>query len=68
LAARIKFADAQERAKNLITQSYTIYEAQQSRKKIAEAQTELALIYWRTGENKEARDCLKGSPRAAEYK
>jgi Response regulator containing CheY-like receiver, AAA-type ATPase, and DNA-binding domains len=54
-----QIADAQERAKDLITQSHAIFEARQNRKHIAEAQTELALIYWRTGENNEARDCLK---------
>jgi tetratricopeptide (TPR) repeat protein len=59
VGSKDQIADAQERAKDLITQSHTIFEARQSRKQIAEAQTELALIYWRTGENNEARDCLK---------
>jgi tetratricopeptide (TPR) repeat protein len=58
VGSKNQIADAQESAKDLITQSHTIFEARQNRKKIAEAQTELALIYWRTGENKEARDCL----------
>src|SRR5215217_3763845 len=51
-------AEAQETAKNLISESLTVFEASQHRKKIAEAQTELALCYWRTGEFNEARDVL----------
>ncbi len=58
VGSKNQIADAQESAKDLITQSHTIFEARRNRKKIAEAQTELALIYWRTGENNEARDCL----------
>ena len=51
--------DAQEKAKNLITESLTVFETQKYKKKIAEAQTELALCYWRTGEYDEARDLLR---------
>jgi tetratricopeptide (TPR) repeat protein len=58
VGSKNQIPDAQESAKDLITQSHTIYEARQNRKKIAEAQTELALIYWRTGENNNARACL----------
>lgn len=54
-----QITDAHEQAKNLISQSLTIFESQRYRKKIAEAQTELALCYWRTGELNEARDFLK---------
>ncbi|HKV33737.1 MAG TPA: helix-turn-helix domain-containing protein [Pyrinomonadaceae bacterium] len=54
-----QIADAQEQAKNLISESLTLFEAQSHCKKIAEAQTELALCYWRTGEFNEARDLLK---------
>jgi tetratricopeptide (TPR) repeat protein len=50
---------AQEKAKDLISESQAIFESQRHRKKIAEAQTELALCYWRTDEINEARDCLK---------
>ena len=49
---------AQETAKDLITQSHTIFESRQVIKKIAEARTELALCYWRTDDLNEARDCL----------
>lgn len=54
-----QIADAQEQAKNLISESLRLFEAQRYFKKIAEAQTELALCYWRTGEFNEARDLLK---------
>jgi tetratricopeptide (TPR) repeat protein len=54
-----QIADAQETAKNLLTQSQNIFESRQNKKKIAEVWTELALCYWRTDEINEARDCLK---------
>lgn len=59
IGSKNQIADAQERAKDLITQSHAISEARQSRKKVAEARIELALCYWRTGEINEARDYLK---------
>ena len=58
VGSKNQIEDAQESAKDLITQSQTIFAARGSKKQIAEAHTELALIYWRTGENNEARDCL----------
>ena len=54
-----QIADPQEQAKNLIIESLTIFESRKYKKKIAEAQTELAWCYWRTGEYNEALDCLK---------
>ena len=51
--------DGQETAKNLINESLAIFEARKYKKKIAEAQTELALCYWRTSEHSEALDLLK---------
>jgi tetratricopeptide (TPR) repeat protein len=54
-----EITDAQETAKNLISESLTLFESHRYKKKIAEAQTELALCYWRTGELNEARDFLK---------
>jgi tetratricopeptide (TPR) repeat protein len=54
-----RIAGAQEHAKNLISESLLLFEAQRYSKKVAEAQTELALCYWRTGEFSEARDLLK---------
>jgi tetratricopeptide (TPR) repeat protein len=56
---RNQIADAQETAKNLISESLTIFQSIKYGKKIAEAQTELALCYWRTGELNEARDLLE---------
>jgi tetratricopeptide (TPR) repeat protein len=51
--------ETQTIAKNLITQSREIFESRQSQKKIAEAQTELALCHLRTHDLNEARTCLK---------
>lgn len=59
IGSKNQIADAHETAKNLITESLAIFEAIPYPKKIAEAQTELALCYWRTGEYNEARDLLK---------
>ena len=53
--------ESQETAKNLIHESLTIFESRKYSKKIVEAQTELALCYWRTGELNEARDLLTDS-------
>jgi two-component system, chemotaxis family, chemotaxis protein CheY len=49
---------AQETAKNLISQSITIFEAIRDIEKIAEAQMELGYCYWREGAFDEARDWL----------
>ncbi|HET6977219.1 MAG TPA: helix-turn-helix domain-containing protein [Pyrinomonadaceae bacterium] len=54
-----QIADAQEKAKDLISESLTIFEYRQSKEKIAEAQTELALCYMRAGEYSNASDLLK---------
>jgi tetratricopeptide (TPR) repeat protein len=58
IGSKHEIAEAQETAKNLITESLTIFQSTRYPKKIAEAQTELALCYWRTGELNEARDVL----------
>ena len=50
---------AQETAKDLLTQSHSIFESRQIIKKIAEARTELALCYWRTNGLNEARLFLR---------
>lgn len=47
IGSRTQIAEAQEAAKNLIHESLTIFQSSRYRKKIAEAQTELALCYWR---------------------
>jgi tetratricopeptide (TPR) repeat protein len=49
----------QEQAKDLISESLTIFESRKYKKKIAEAQTELALCYMRIGEYDNASDLLK---------
>ena len=54
-----QITDAQERAKDLLTKCQSIFESRQNKKKVAEAQTELALCYWRTDDLNRARDCLK---------
>jgi len=59
LGGKNQIADAQEKAKDLLSESHAIFESQRNQKKIAEAQTELAYCYWRTGEISEARDLLK---------
>lgn len=51
--------NAQETAKNLITESLNLFQAQRYKNKVAEAQAELALCYWRTGEYNNASDLLK---------
>lgn len=51
--------NAQEIAKDLLTKSYSIFHSRRITKKIAEAQTELALCYWRTDDLDEARDFLR---------
>jgi tetratricopeptide (TPR) repeat protein len=54
-----QITDAQEQAKNFISESLGIFESRKYKKKIAEAQTELALCYMRTGEYENACDLLK---------
>jgi tetratricopeptide (TPR) repeat protein len=59
LGAYRQIPGAQETAKDLITQSLSIFQSRQNGRKIAETLTELALCYWRTDQLEEARDCLK---------
>ena len=59
IGSKNQIADAHETAKNLITERLGIFEAIPYPKKIAEAQTELALCYWRTGEYDNASGLLK---------
>jgi tetratricopeptide (TPR) repeat protein len=54
-----QIANAQEQAKDFISESLTIFESRKYKKKIAEAQTELALCYMRVGEYDNASDLLK---------
>lgn len=50
---------AQETAKNLITESLTLFQRLETTKKIVEAQIEIALCYWREGAFDEARAILQ---------
>jgi tetratricopeptide (TPR) repeat protein len=59
IGSKNQITDAQEKAKDLITESHPNFQSQRNIKKIAESQVELALCYWRTGEIGEARDLLK---------
>jgi CheY-like chemotaxis protein len=52
---------AQETAKNLISESLTIFESLQEGTKVAEALTELAYCYWREGASDEARATLQSA-------
>jgi tetratricopeptide (TPR) repeat protein len=47
--------DADDYARDLITESITLYEALGDSRKVAEARAELAQCYWRAGANDEAR-------------
>src|SRR5918911_1688492 len=55
-----RITDAQETAKNLISESITIFGSLNYVKKILEAQTELSVCYWRQGSYDEARIILQG--------
>ncbi|MEA2172903.1 MAG: MalT-like region, partial [Blastocatellia bacterium] len=59
IGSKNQIATAPETAKNLISEGLSIFESLHYPKRIAEAQVELALCYWRTGEYNEARDVLK---------
>ncbi|HEX8176654.1 MAG TPA: tetratricopeptide repeat protein [Pyrinomonadaceae bacterium] len=54
-----QITEAQETAKNLISQALTVFESLSYGKKILEAQTELALCYWRESRYSEAKLILK---------
>ena len=58
IGSRHQIKDAQERARNLITESITYYEAHNLTRKAAEALTEIAYCYWREGQVNEARIML----------
>jgi tetratricopeptide (TPR) repeat protein len=59
LADRHQIENGQEIAKNLISETIAIYESLGSVNKVSEAQTELALCYWREGAYDESRIILK---------
>jgi tetratricopeptide (TPR) repeat protein len=59
LGGQTQLVGAQEAAKNLISESLGIFQSLDYGQKIEEAQVELALCYWRTGELNEARVLLE---------
>jgi tetratricopeptide (TPR) repeat protein len=60
IGSKNEVRDAQETAKNLISESLTIFEALGYLKKVLEVQNELALCYWREGRYDEARIIVQG--------
>lgn len=58
IGSRNQIEDAQETAKNLITESITYFESIGDAMRIAAARTEIAYCYWRIGELNEARTML----------
>lgn len=59
LGSSKQIADAQEAAKDLISESASIFEALGNAEKIAEARIDLAICYWREGALDEARVTLR---------
>ncbi len=59
IGSNSQIAGAQETAKNLISESISIFESRSYAKKVLEAQIELACCYWREGALDEARVMLK---------
>ena len=60
LGSNSQVNNAQEEAKNLISESLAIFESLPYPKKVLEAQTELGFCYWREGAYSEARIILNG--------
>ncbi len=58
IGSRNQVCDAQEIAKNLLTQSITYFESVRDVTKVAVAQSEIAYCYWREGALNEARSWL----------
>jgi CheY-like chemotaxis protein len=59
IGSALQHEGAQEKAKNLISESIRMFEVLESRTKAAEAQTDLAVCYWREGAFDEARVILQ---------
>lgn len=55
LGSRGEIKDADDYARDLITESIRLYAALGDSRRVAEARTELAYCYWRSGANDEAR-------------
>ncbi len=61
VGSKNQVSDAQEIAKNLITQSLTYFESSRNVTKVAVAQSEIAYCYWREGALNEARSWLRNA-------
>jgi len=61
LAGANGIKDADDYARDLITESITLYDAIGDSRKVAEARAELAQCYWRAGANDEARIWLSAA-------
>lgn len=59
IGSKNQISDAQESAKDLLTRSITIFEANRDVTKVAVAQSEIAYCYWREGAVNEARSWLQ---------
>ncbi|MGB7922452.1 MAG: tetratricopeptide repeat protein [Pyrinomonadaceae bacterium] len=62
-----KQVDVQEKAKNLITEALEIFQTLNNQIKVAEAQYELGICYWRTGAFDEARIILEKAKQIATH-
>ncbi len=58
IGSQIQVKEAQETAKDLLTESIIYFESAGDQRKVAEARTEIAYCYWRAGELNEARVTL----------
>lgn len=61
IGSKNQIPEAQEAAKNLISESLSEFASRKYQKKIAEARSELAMCYWRAGELNEAHDLLEAA-------
>ncbi|MDQ2975626.1 MAG: tetratricopeptide repeat protein [Acidobacteriota bacterium] len=59
IGSKIQIKEAQETAKNLISESITYFESVGDQQKVAAARVELGYCYWRAGELHEARTMLR---------
>jgi len=59
IGSKIQIKDAQEIARNLITESISYFESIGDQKKVAASRVELAYCYWRDGELNEAQTMLR---------
>ncbi|HEV7395936.1 MAG TPA: hypothetical protein VGN86_05455 [Pyrinomonadaceae bacterium] len=58
IGSKNQIEGAQETAKNLLTESITLFESLRDQRQVAAARSELAFCYWRDGEINEARTTL----------